>query len=75
MGQFLLTDTGRKMFEKAVINGRGRLSANALATLVNAARRETMPELTRDSPRARMRNPAARSRRGGTQHGLSQQGG
>ena len=50
IGQMLLTDRGRKMFEKAVIDGRGTLSPNALATLVNAARRELLPQLTQGQP-------------------------
>ena len=44
IGQLLLTDAGRKAFEKAVIDGRGTLSPNALAALTNAALRETDPQ-------------------------------
>lgn len=50
VGQLLLSDWGRKEFRDAVIDGRGHLSANALATLLNAARREMAPALTKGAP-------------------------
>lgn len=46
IGTLLLTPTGRRMFEQAIIEGRGRLSPSVMATLMNEARRETMPGLT-----------------------------
>jgi hypothetical protein len=46
IGQMLLTDQGRTWLKDTIIEGRGRLSPNAVAVLVNAGRRETRPELT-----------------------------
>ena len=78
IGQLLLSDWGRRELREAVIEGRGRLSANALATLFNAARREMAPSMTKgtargeqeESRRAPGGQPAARinwqARRQGT---------
>lgn len=46
IGSLLLTERGRRMFENAILEGRGRLSPSVMATLMNEARREMMPELT-----------------------------
>lgn len=45
IGQMLLTDGGRRWLRDAIIEGRGTLSPNAVATLTNAYLRETRPEL------------------------------
>lgn len=48
IGQLLLTDTGRALFRNAVLEGRGRLSPNAVAMLLSAATRQGLiyPHLT-----------------------------
>lgn len=46
ISSILLTDVGQRLFRDTIVNGRGQLSPNAIALLVNAARRETMPGLT-----------------------------
>ena len=56
LGQILLTDWGRKWFSKAVTEGRGKLSPNAVGFLVNVARREGWPEAAEDRP---IRQPQA----------------
>lgn len=56
IGQILLTDWGRKWFHKAITEGRGKLSPNAVGFLVNVARREAWPEAAEDRP---IRQPQA----------------
>lgn len=41
LSDIMLTTTGREMFERAVIQGRGRISPNTLAVIANAALRES----------------------------------
>ena len=78
IGQLLLTDWGRERFQKAIIDGRGTLSPNALATLTNAALRDTDPRWrkgTTEQPGAEPAGIEARTWGSSPQHRLSQQGG
>ncbi len=45
VGAALLTPVGRRLFTRALVEGRGRLSANNLTIIANAARRDLAPEL------------------------------
>ena len=47
MSDIMLTTGGRAMFRQAVIQGRGRLSPNAIAVIANVARRELLGESSR----------------------------
>ena len=40
LSDIMLTTVGRDLFHQAVVQGRGRLSVNALSTILNASRRE-----------------------------------
>lgn len=40
IGSILSTETGRRMFQRSVLEGRGRLSANAIAVILSAVRRD-----------------------------------
>lgn len=61
LGQVLLHPVGRRMFRDAIIDGRGTLSPNAMAAMVNAVRREERPEMVHG--KAGMRRDDSESRR------------
>lgn len=49
LGQVMLSPLGRRLFEQAVVEGRGRIDRNTMATIANAVRR-TATEESSDSP-------------------------
>lgn len=66
VSQLLLSDWGRRQLRDWILEGRGTLSPNAVAALVNVARRETQPALVHGKAGARRYDNESRRAPGGT---------